>query len=85
MKNIYRQKSTALPYNLTWGLRPLVKNLSDRHGSYLVKKLSDRLNSRCSLVAYLSPVVCLKPPRRYPETDRPASEASGCRKAPLWG
>ena len=51
--------------------------ISDRHGSYLVKKLSDRLNSRCSLVAYLSPVVCLKPTRRYPETDRPASEASG--------
>ena len=54
-----------------------MKPLSDRHGSYLVKKLSDRHNSRCSLVAYLSPVVCLKPPRRYPETDRPASEASG--------
>ena len=29
------------------------------------------------MVAYLSPVVCLKPPRRYPETERPTSEASG--------
>ena len=44
-----------------------------------MKKLSD-LHSSLRLLA-----VCLKPPRRYPETDRPASEASGCRKAPLWG
>ena len=37
----------------------------------LVKLLSDQLG------ALRLPVVCLKPPRRYPETDRPASEASG--------
>ena len=48
-----------------------MKPLSDRHGSYLVKKLSDRHNSRCSLVAYLSPVVCLNPPRRYPDSGGP--------------
>ena len=68
-----RVTSPALPYKVNMGA------LMEK----VMKPLSDPLNSLHSLV------VCLwqsaYPPHRYRETDRPASEASGCRKAFLWG
>ena len=48
---IFDAEGSRLEKNL---MKPLVKNLSDQHGSYLVKKLSDRHNSRCSLAVCLS-------------------------------